>query len=193
MNVLKKFLAIILVIISVITLVSCSKNNNADTIKDNSITDIDKNTQNFYESITSFAEVPTDVVKTTNAAETTNDISVTPIMTDQYILSYKDGLLYIDFYKGTESVVTIPNEYLDEQIHGLKTGAFASCFIIEKIIFSEGITDIGSFSFHYCENLKEVVLPTAFVDEAQRIFGGTLVKNGNKWSLSDKMFCGFSF
>ena len=85
---------------------------------------------------------------------------------------------------------TIPD---DGSVVKIGSNSFAWRRDLTSIVVPDAVTEIGSGAFSHCFRLKEITLPVTFVDDAERIFGTTLVKDGDKWTLESSIFEGFSF
>ena len=108
----------------------------------------------------------------------------------------KDGLL-ID--RETQTLVwayagnTIPS---DGSVKRIGTNAFCGRTDVRAITIPDVVSAIDDEAFRCCYYLKEVKIPDAFVGDAQRIFGASLVKDGDKYHLEGgehEKFRGFSF
>ena len=95
-------------------------------------------------------------------------------------------------YSGT----TIPN---DGSIIKIGSYAFHSRSDIKKIEIPDTISEIDDKAIHCCYMLEEIKIPSVFADDAQRIFGASLVKNGDVYRPEGdeytmyKKFGGFYF
>ena len=85
---------------------------------------------------------------------------------------------------------TIPD---DGSVVKIGSDAFGHRYDLSKIAIPDVITEIEDNAFSYCGRLEEIILPVAFVDEAKRIFGRELKKDGDKWTFDASKFEGFSF
>lgn len=108
----------------------------------------------------------------------------------------KDGLL-ID--RETKTLVwayagnAIPD---DGSVKTIGANAFYHREDIRTIIIPDVVSAIGSDAFSSCSRLEEVKVPDVFVGDAQRIFGASLVKDGDKYRLEggkNAKYRGFSF
>ena len=105
----------------------------------------------------------------------------------------RDGFL-ID--KETQTLVwacggtTIPN---DGSVKRIGRNAFGVHANIENIIIPNVITEIEDNAFRNCFSLKEMVLPDVFANDAKRILGCSLIKDGDKWIVNPSDFDGFRF
>jgi penicillin-binding protein 1C len=81
----------------------------------------------------------------------------------------------------------------DGSVVKIGSDAFGHRYDLSKIVIPDVITEIGDNAFSYCGRLEEIILPVAFVDEAKRIFGRELKKDGDKWTFDASKFEGFSF
>lgn len=103
----------------------------------------------------------------------------------------KDGLLIdreekelVWAYSGT----TIPD---DGSVVKIGSDAFCDRSDLSRIVIPDMIVEIGDFAFGLCENLEEIILPVTFVEDAKRIFGRELKKDGDKWIFEPSSFFGF--
>ena len=108
----------------------------------------------------------------------------------------KDGML-ID--RETQTLIwayagnAIPD---DGSVKTIGTNAFYHRGDIQTIVIPDAVSAIGSEAFSSCSSLEEVKMPDAFVGDAQRIFGASLVKEGDKYRLvggENAKYRGFSF
>lgn len=108
----------------------------------------------------------------------------------------EDGLL-ID--RETKTLVwayagnTIPS---DGSVKTIGANAFCGRTDIRAITIPDVVSTIDSDAFRHCYHLKEVKIPDNFVGDARRIFGATLVKDGDKYLLEGgeySTFRNFSF
>jgi hypothetical protein len=105
----------------------------------------------------------------------------------------RDGFL-ID--KETQTLVwacggtTIPD---DGSVKRIGRNAFGAHANIENIIIPNVITEIEDDAFRNCFSLKEMVLPDVFANDAKRILGCSLIKDGDKWIVNPSDFDGFRF
>ena len=60
-------------------------------------------------------------------------------------------------YLGNEQNISLPDNYKGEK-YDIYKFAFAFCKF-ENIVFSNGVTGIGTEVFHGCENLKTITIP----------------------------------
>lgn len=75
-----------------------------------------------------------------------------------------NGTMIITKFIGfDEKVITVPNIIDGVEIKIIGENAFAKCTGIEKVIISEGITEIHNGAFSGCTSLKEVILPTSLL------------------------------
>ena len=108
----------------------------------------------------------------------------------------KDGLL-ID--RETQTLVwayagnAIPD---DGSVKTIGTNAFHHREDIKTITIPDVVSAIDSDAFSSCSRLEKVKISDAFVGDAQRIFGASLVKEGDKYRLEggeNAKYRGFSF
>jgi hypothetical protein len=84
---------------------------------------------------------------------------------------------------------TIPD---DGSVVKIGSNAFSYRYDLSRIVIPDAITEIGDDAFNSCYALNEIVLPDVFVEDSKRIFGRSLVKDGDVWSLTLPEV-GFSF
>ena len=83
---------------------------------------------------------------------------------------------------------TIPD---DGSVVKIGSHAFCERSDLSRIVIPDMIVEIGDFAFGLCENLEEIILPITFVEDAKRIFGRELKKDGDKWIFEPSSFFGF--
>ncbi|MGN1041998.1 MAG: leucine-rich repeat protein, partial [Christensenellales bacterium] len=85
--------------------------------------------------------------------------------------SYSGDFVMIDDflvkYKGKSSVVYIP-----DNVHKIAKGAFKNNGYIEKVVFSEGVSELADEIFYGCVSLKEAVLPKGLLTIGRSVFSG---------------------
>lgn len=81
----------------------------------------------------------------------------------------------------------------DGSVVKIGSNAFCHRYDLSKIVIPDAINEIEDNAFSSCGCLEEIILPVAFVDDAKRIFGRELKKDGNKWTLALRNFSGFCF
>ena len=78
-----------------------------------------------------------------------------------YKVVMENGWITITKYIGSdEKEVFVPNRIDGAQVRVIGENAFAKCTGIEKVVISEGITEIHNGAFFGCKSLKKVILPT---------------------------------
>ena len=85
---------------------------------------------------------------------------------------------------------TIPD---DGSVVKIGSDAFRHRYDLSRIVIPDVITGIGDDAFIGCGYVEEIILPEHFVEDSQRIFGRTLIKDGDKWIFEARNFSGFSF
>jgi hypothetical protein len=85
---------------------------------------------------------------------------------------------------------TIPD---DGSVVKIGSKAFYNRADLSKIVIPDVITEIGDEAFAGFIAAEEIVAPDRFINDAQRIFGKTLQKDGDKWIIVGRRFGGFSF
>ena len=85
---------------------------------------------------------------------------------------------------------TIPD---DGSVVKIGSKAFYNRSDLSKIVIPDVITEIGDEAFAGFSAVEEIVAPDRFIDDAQRIFGKTLQKDGDKWTIVGRSFGGFFF
>ena len=85
---------------------------------------------------------------------------------------------------------TIPD---DGSVVKIGSKAFYNRADLSKIVIPDVITEIGDEAFAGFIAAEEIVAPDRFINDAQRIFGKTLQKDGDKWIIVGRSFGGFSF
>lgn len=103
----------------------------------------------------------------------------------------RDGLL-VD--RETQTLVwayagnTIPS---DGSVKKIGANAFCGRTDIRVITIPDVVSTIDSEAFRCCYRLKKVKVPDAVVGDAQRIFGASLVKDGDKYLLKGGEYANF--
>ena len=85
---------------------------------------------------------------------------------------------------------TIPD---DGSVVKIGSKAFSYRSDLPRIVIPDTITEIGTGAFSWCLHLKQIVLPVAFVEDSERIFDKSLVKDGDKWTFEAGEYCMFEF
>lgn len=87
-----------------------------------------------------------------------------------------DKQIVLTKYCGSKSVVTVP-AVIDGYMVKSTENTFANNKKIEKVIFSNGITSIGSETFSNCSNLTKVYIPDSIEILGNYAFSGTALSS----------------
>lgn len=89
-----------------------------------------------------------------------DNVVVEGCQSDYETLTLEDGTLSITKFVGfDEKEITVPNQINGVKVTSIGENAFALCSGIERIVVSEGITQIKNGAFFDCLSLADVVLP----------------------------------
>ena len=111
-----------------------------------------------------------------------------------YLFITDNGNNYLVGYTGSETELTLPNDYNGQQyqiynyafeycsgltsitipnsVTNIGDYAFRGCSSLTSITIPDSVTSIGSHAFYYCKKLKSVIIPSS-------------VKRIEKWAFSD--------
>ena len=170
---MKKFLAILLATMMLMTLVSCSKDttlieSDEIVVSDNKVTNNDGLGYFTYEinrdglySITGYNTV-SSVKHAIEIPESISDIPVTGIATEAFKsctnltdITIPDSVTFIEelaFY-GCSSLNTIT---IPDTVTEIGAGAFRECTALETIVLPEGLTEYADYLFWNCTSLKDI-------------------------------------
>lgn len=101
---------------------------------------------------------------------------------------YSEGLLYVSYEDGykvagigtcTDTDISIPKTYKDEDVIAIGAGAFKNCSNIKSVTMTDNIESIGYEAFSGCSSLESITLPwvndqstqTSFNLNAASLFG----------------------
>lgn len=83
-------------------------------------------------------------------------------------LSYQimdDGLIWITKCNEKASgKIVIPSEIDGVAVKGVNMFAFVSCYDLEELVISDGVTVIGAYALSWCTSLKKITLPSSITD-----------------------------
>ena len=85
---------------------------------------------------------------------------------------------------------TIPD---DGSVVKIGSRAFEWRCDLSRIVIPDVVDEIGDGAFSHCYNLNEIIFPIDFLDDAERVFGCKLVRDGEKWTLDPNRLRGFTF
>ena len=91
-------------------------------------------------------------------------------------------------YIGNEKNVVVPDSIDGKPVEIISREAFAKNDAVETIVFGEGVKEIDSRAFYYCDSLKKVVLPSTLRTLAIDCFTG-LKNMTDIYCLSKLAFC----
>ena len=82
------------------------------------------------------------------------------------------GVYYVSDYKGTESIVYIPESFGGKAVVGIAADAFKNNTVITEVIIPDSVTRIGENAFYGCTSLEKVVIPASVTVVGENAFFG---------------------
>lgn len=83
----------------------------------------------------------------------------------------RDGTNYLTEYVGSETEITLPNNYNGEN-YVIAEGVFRDCTNLTSVTISNGVTGIAENAFSGCTNLTSVVIPNSVTSIGSSAFKG---------------------
>ena len=112
-------------------------------------------------------------------------VSVNMVMADaetfvngdwQYSISELNGLIIIDGYTGTDSLVTVPSDINGKAVTEIGSDAFKNNGTITEVSIPSSVRSIRNDAFSYCTSLRKVNLSEGLT-EIHTAFIGTAIEN----------------